>query len=192
MKPMKIGFDLDDTIADHTFNIVKLAKEYGISTSSLTLPKKFSIPKILSKEQYHGFKERLYGEVSLTAIPMEDSQDVMRDLHKDGMEVFIISRRLLSREYALQWLAKHFPLLREECVHFVNKDIEKGPICAELGIKIFLDNKPEVLEHIPKTTIPILFDRFDAYKEFPWKRVSSWREFHELCKTQREEQHINS
>src|SRR3989344_4168881 len=104
MKPMKIGFDLDDTIADHTFNIVKLAKEYGISTSSLTLPKKFSIPKILSKEQYHGFKERLYGEVSLTAIPMEDSQDVMRDLHKDGMEVFIISRRLLSREYALQWL----------------------------------------------------------------------------------------
>ena len=182
---MKIGLDLDDTIIDHSNNIVLLAQKYGIpdfSHENLETGRFASLKETLSPNFYKALREELYEVLSKDAPPMTGSERAIQELKENGIELYIISRRSHPRTNALLWIQERLPFISQENIYFVNLDEEKGALCHALKIDIFLDNKPEVLTHMPERTISILFDGLGIYKENPpFQRVSSWNEFYEMC-----------
>ncbi|OGG72458.1 hypothetical protein A3A38_02125 [Candidatus Kaiserbacteria bacterium RIFCSPLOWO2_01_FULL_53_17] len=180
---MKIGIDLDDTVISHTKNFVLLAHERGHRDATEDTVHAAAFKARFSADEYRSVKETLYGPMSVGAEPMRESVDTLHALARGGADIFIISRRVpSSREFALRWIAKHLSgTVSFEKIFFTENDEEKGAVCALLGLRLFLDDKREVLRHIAKeTTLPVLFDRFDAEKDAPFARVRNWRDFYEL------------
>jgi len=176
---MKIGLDLDDTITDHTQNVVKLAALYGVSASSMEHLDSLFLESKLDTTLYKNLKQQLYGSMSSDALPVPGSRDVINQLTQDNVPLFVISRREKS-DYAREWLSKHIPVIESKNIYFVKEDREKGVLCNALGITLFLDNKKRVLEEMPPSVQSVLFDRFGLHKSAPFKNVSSWEEFYAL------------
>jgi len=181
---MKIGIDLDDTVVSHTKNFVLLARERGHRDATENAVRTATFKARFSADDYLSLKNTLYGPMSVSAEPMEESVDILHRLARGGTDIFIISRRTpSSREYALDWITKHLcDSVSPQKVFFTERDEDKDGVCASLGVQIFLDNKQEVLRHIALArTFPVLFDCFDTEKDAPFTRVRNWREFYALC-----------
>lgn len=172
---LRIGFDLDDTIANHEH-----ARSYLLS--------QFSQEKIKSnsftQSEIETFQENLYGtHLSLEASVMENAHDVLQTLsYEDGVELFIISRRMTdhSRNLALEWIGAHVLEVPKEHIYFVDNDSQKGALCEKLGIHLFLDNRENVLIHLHPSVMGILFDPDDTYSNSSFNKVKNWQEFYQF------------
>ncbi len=177
---MRIGLDLDDTIADHSNNLSILAKECGHILSGSEVHIKKELKRLLSPVDYHDLKKKLFGPISLSATPIPGSLRILKKLMRNEAALYIISRRT-SYEYAKRWIAAHLDFMPQENVIFVNEDSEKAAHCKNLKLEIFLDNKEGVLKHLTTPTEPILFDRWNEYPHSTFNRVASWEEFYKFC-----------
>ena len=92
-REIKIGFDLDETIASHKNNIQTLAKKYLATETTVKTPEEVLNCLNHDYDKYRTFADELYGEMSLTADSMEDSVTVINNLHSEDVPIFIISRR---------------------------------------------------------------------------------------------------
>ena len=175
----KLGLDLDGVIIDHTKNKILVAKKFGLSLTPVETP----FPRMKRKiplPVYREIQEVLYGELSLSAPPVEGTLEGLQALSKE-YDLFIISRRK-AKETARAWTKKKLDgLIKETNIFFVTEDREKNPICKELGIGIFLDDKIESLWELKTVKKRFWFDRFDVSKEYADLRgikvVSSWEDF---------------
>lgn len=78
-----------------------------------------------------------------------DALTVLRYFFKE--RIHIISRCSEPSEPIIRtWLQNNniFDFVNPERLHFVRERKDKAPICAELGITHFVDNRLEVLEHM--------------------------------------------
>lgn len=175
----KIGLDLDGVIIDHTRNKILLAKKFGFSLKPTETPfprMKRRIPPAIYRE----IQRILYGELSLSAPPVERALEGLRTLGKN-YDLFIVSRRS-DKEVALAWIKKELDgLIKEVNIHFVIKDREKALVCKELRIVVFLDDKVESLWELKTVKERFWFDHFDVSREYEdlkgVKVVPSWRDF---------------
>lgn len=175
----KLGLDLDGVILDHTKNKILLAKKFGFSlkpaeTSSSRMKRKVPLAA------YHEIQKILYGELSLSAPPVEGALKGLQTL-SERYDLSIISRRN-DKEVALAWVRKRLNgLIKESNIFFVMEDHEKDSICEELGIDIFLDDKIESLWELKTVKERFWFDRFNVSKEYAdlggIKVISSWEDF---------------
>lgn len=178
---MRLGFDLDDVIIDHTKNKQNVAKRLGF----LLEPKNTAVPrlgKIIPKKIYRSLREETYGALSLFAPPVPGVKKIIMSLKEKGHQIIIISRRYPeNRRVALDWLKKerlnHLPSF------FVDSDKDKLKLSLKNRLELYIDNDPRIValfqNQIP---FPVLFDRFNVAFESGFKglKVKSHADFRNL------------
>lgn len=150
-----MGFDLDDTIINHTANRKILAEKYQLgeyTDSELYNLKQQGVePAVVS-----ALKKELYEDISLQAAPFPGVLDVMRQLMSD-YNLFIISLRY-SPEYGRQWIAKNLPFIKEENIFFTTSKEAKAPIAKNCNLKAFVDDNKKVLTYMSEQQNRVMFD----------------------------------
>lgn len=126
-----------------------------------------------------------------------DFPDSLRVVRRLAIERFgfknihIVSRVTPEQEkraliYVSRQIFKDKTRITLDRVHFCRERHEKGPICEILGITHFIDDRPDVLIHMPTNVKPILFnprteDRATYTKEIrSMYIVENWLEIERL------------
>lgn len=180
---LKIGFDLDGVIIDHTEIKLETAKSLGYKlkkeeSHSLKMKDKMEI------EDYRKLQKIIYGEETLKSKPVKDSLESIGYLKNLGHSLFIISRRNSEfQSFALEWLNRNKVLLDIPLVKikFVKEDKDKNTEASKLGLSVFLDDSIDVLLCLNSVKEKFLLDPFMDYKKVPSyiHQISSWKEFME-------------
>lgn len=121
-------------------------------------------------------------------VVYEGAFEVIRKLSEQSQAVFVISKVNEEQEVRSRaWLKEvDFSTVTGIClskVHYCRTRPEKGPICKKLGITHFIDDRAEVMYHLPKRVNKYLFQPdVEEMKKFPTnsKVVQSWKEIERL------------
>lgn len=173
---MRIGFDLDGVIVDHTENKIKMAKELGFDLTPPQTPHDILKP-LVSKDAYNKIQKYIYAEASLSALPIEHALTTIEELSRTH-SLFIISRRM-SAELAWEWLRKKnvTDFIPEKNIFFVEYNIRyaKNAVAKKVGIDLFVDDEAKILRELPAVDTRIHFDQYGtAPSEF--YQIKKWQE----------------
>lgn len=177
---MIIGLDFDGVIIDHHENKMRLAKELGYKLerrqTNTNLMRQF-----LPSDKAEELKESLYTVSTPSATSVSGSFEAMAKLPK---ETYIISARTKeSVKFAKEWMTKYklFDLIPPERIIFCRNGAAKGPLCEQLKVTHFLDDKFSFLKYLPLKTKKILFDEDGVAAEINVSSeiqvVGNWGEF---------------
>jgi 5'(3')-deoxyribonucleotidase len=182
MTKQVIGLDMDGVIVDNTENKIKFAKKLGFDLKPEDTPADF-IEKILPEDILGKLRNFLYhnSETALEASLVDGAKEGLNFLQKSKIPYFLISRRK-NPEIAKALLKKRglWPkFLNEENAFFVLHAEDKDQKAAELGVNVYLDDQPSVLEKLESVEKRFLFDRFERFSDlsFPHIKISSWKDF---------------
>jgi hypothetical protein len=136
-----------------------------------------------------GTDTSFFGENYLRTTAVADAFETIRQLveRRFGEEVYLVSkcgRRV--QEKTLRWLGHHrfheLSGVLSEHVRFCRERHEKAPICEQLGITHFVDDRLEVLGHLTTVSTLFLFQpQPDEVQRFAHhlsrvQQVSSWQD----------------
>lgn len=121
-------------------------------------------------------------------IVYEDAFEVIQKLVEESDVTFIVSKvSEKQEERSRKWLIDvgfcEKTGISLGKVHYCRTRPEKGPICQRLGITHFIDDRAEVMYHMPKRVNKILFQPdAEEMKRFTVnaKVVQSWKEIERL------------
>lgn len=171
-----IGFDLDDTVIDHTHHHLLLLQDY-IPNITLNAIKEGSYKSLLTQEQYVAYKRKLYGPYTPSADPTRGIIEMFKTLQAEQHTLFIISRRPPEyQNYAEQWIETHLSFLAHSNVIFVSHYSEKNVHCQHHDIQYYIDNDPDALQYIQPPTTPFLFDEHNLYPNTPYTTIHKWKQ----------------
>lgn len=182
----KIGIDLDDVLLNFNDPFLNFHNENFGTTyrrediTNFNVEEIWGIPTETLRDRLSQFYDTHHHE---SAPPIEGAVEAIKELSKNN-KLYIITSSPQTAEGKIRiWLKKHFGEAFEE-IHFTKKDISserrnKGEMCRELGLELFIDDHPDNAEKISAIGIPVyLFDT-------PWnqgevgplvKRVRTWSE----------------
>ena len=193
---MRIGLDLDNTIACYDRAIAVLAEEL------LELPKyvhctKAGLSDYLRREgresEWTAFQGELYGPGMRFAQPFEGAINTMVQLENQGHELMVVSHRS-RRPYAgqqhdlhcfgMKWVNENLRVRglfndRTTAINFLDSQEKKLSRITELECDVFVDDLPKVLLSIqfPEITTGVLFDPMGCNrKSYSGRAISRWIE----------------
>lgn len=176
-----IGFDMDGVIIDNTENKIRLAKKFGFDLKEGDTPADF-IETVVPEDILAKMRPLLYDDpvISLEAHTLKGAKEGLLKVKNSGQQYFLISRRR-NPNMAIRLLEKHgiWPAIFNEAnAFFVREPEEKNEHAIKLGIDIYVDDQPSVLEKLPAVKTRLLFDRFGKFGPFPYvdEKISSWEE----------------
>ena len=180
IRKLKIGFDFDGTIVDHTKNKILIAKKHGFNIS-VAQAAGHRLRKIVPDDIYIKIQESIYGPLTLSAAAMPEVKESMAELNKIA-EFFLVSRRASDhRRFAVDWLNKNLPgVFSQGQIFFVDQDQHKNDLCETLNIAIFIDDKISTLQHMQGLPHRYWFDQYDSSDDLDYQGlivVKSWKEF---------------
>ena len=175
---MKIGFDLDGVIADHSLTKIKLAASFGFKILPEDTPSEI-FEKILPKNILNELLKNLYDNVHDESFLMTGVREVVEKIAAKNLPFFLISRRR-KPSAAIDFLAREklWPsFFNEPNSFFVLEKAEKDIKARELGITHYIDDEIGVLEKLKSVNNKFLFDNYNVFFEGDfYKKVSSWEE----------------
>lgn len=136
------------------------------------------IPKIIREK----IQEILYEDpvISLSPNLIAGAEEGICTLNSLGFQYHLISRRK-TKEPVIALLKKRklWPFYFSEAnTFFVKRDEDKNEKAKELGVSIYTDDQPSVIEKLTDIPVRFLFDYFKVYGEkVDYKKVHSWPEF---------------
>lgn len=134
-----------------------------------------------------GTDTSFFGRNFLLTTAVADVFDVLRQLNERFDQIVLVSKCGQStQDRTRQWLAHHNFYDRtgiaESDVYFCRERREKSPICQQLGVTHFIDDRLEVLGYLKTVSNLYLFRPIETeVKRFSHllprvKRVESWQE----------------
>ena len=185
---MKIGIDIDDTVSKTNERLIE---------DALKFDREFVKGKGFKDKEAYSFMEMFYWTVldvdgflkkfrkSNAFYELEQKEDASKyitQLYDEGNEIYFITRRqnlLRIKSMTKRWLKKNG--FKYNKVFFGIKD--KGTLCHELGIDLFIDNDEsnvyEAMEY--KIDSLLMTTRYNEDVE-DVKRVNSWKEIYDYIK----------
>ncbi|MDX1279335.1 5' nucleotidase, NT5C type, partial [Oceanihabitans sediminis] len=149
---MKVGLDIDDVICNLCVDMIpKMNKRFGTNLDYRNLPT-YNVEQLgIPLQDFYKFVKNECDSY-VTSPPMRGASEITKRLIDDGHEVYLITARsnLFSRnmvDVTRSWLAVH-NISYTDVVFDAHK--KKGEIAKSLGIKAFLDDRPEELEDMVK------------------------------------------
>ncbi len=180
-KKLVIGFDMDGVIINNYRNKISLAKKFGFDLKLEDTPaERFHavVPEVILNQM----RPLLYDdpETALKAETVQGAIDGLKRIRESGIPYFLISRRR-NWAMAVRSLEHHdlWPrFFNQKNTFFVFEPEDKDERAKALGINLYIDDQPTVLEKLVSVENRILFDQFNLFgrPNFPHKKVSSWEE----------------
>ncbi len=183
---MRIGIDIDDTISNTNEYLIEEAIKYD---------RMYKKKGILDNTTYNfcGFfnweksdKEDFYKYIydnNLHNVPIKShAKEVINKLKKEGHKIYIITRRdtdIYKDPYkeTYKWLKKN----KIKFDKLVVQAKDKGIVCKELGVDIFIDDLLSNCIRAHEEGINVLmFDSSYNKNEKNFKRVVSWEEIYNI------------
>ena len=171
---MRIGIDIDGTVNNFQNIAAKyLNLEYGIKWDETD----YNLYPNMNVKEIHAFMDKYRLKFVDEVEPLEDSQDVIRELLGAKNQIFFITARdYLVAEDTMQWLRMHGFCYTDVLFNCGNK-VEA---CKWKEVDIMIDDAPHNLMALNKNKIPyIIYDQKynqDIYgEEF---RAKSWKDIY--------------
>lgn len=134
-----------------------------------------------------GTDTSFFGRNFLLTTAVADVFEVLKQLNERFDKIVLVSKCGQStQDRTRQWLAHHNFYdrtgLAEVDVHFCRERREKAPICQQLGVTHFIDDRLEVLGYLETVSNLYLFQPIESeVKRFSRflpkvKRMNSWQE----------------
>lgn len=150
----KLGFDIDDTIADGVgYFVQKLNEHFDRNVKVEDVDGRFcdvyDIPQHKIDEFFKSFGNDIFKYLETFPKVVE----CINGWYDEGHNVTIITARPLeAKEVTEEWLS-----LKGIKYHELIFDEEKGQIAKEKGIEIFVDDHPKVVEAMFKAGVETIF-----------------------------------
>jgi len=183
---MRIGIDLDNTLADYSAPLLRLCALHGVDPGG--------DPKLALREHLRGagredewtrLQGEIYGPLMAEALLFPGVADFFRRSLDAGSECFIVSHRtrqpIAGEAHDLHCSARHWLRamgLANVPVHLEESKSAKVGRIRSLDVNCFIDDLPELLleSAFPEGVRRILFDPGNQHADSPaWRRCSSWR-----------------
>lgn len=176
-----VGLDMDGVIIDNTPSKIKFARQLGfhLKPEETTADQ---IEKILPAEVLGKLRKLLYQnpETALLAPTVRGAKSGLNKLQKFNCRYFLISRRK-DPEVARALLKKRglWPnYFNDANAFFVAQAEDKNKKAVELGIDLYLDDQPSVLDKLTAVPQKFLMDQFGIFEVKPhYRKVATWPEF---------------
>ena len=183
---MKIGIDIDDTISNTAEYLIEEAIKYD------KLYKKKGIIDITTydfcglfnwnKNDKEDFYKYVHDNDLHNMTVKEYAKEVINELRKEGHEIYIITRRDINiyknpYQQTSDWLIKN----NIEFDKLVVQAKDKGCVCKEHHIDLFIDDLPSNCERAHELGINVLiFDSPYNKEENRFQRVENWKEIYNI------------
>jgi uncharacterized HAD superfamily protein len=150
---MRIGIDIDDTLTDIKDKLTNSAKEYAISINKNVENKNYHIVDIynngniyqklfdFSYDELKYFLGTIQEEITNNAVPRKDCADVIKTLHNDGNEIYIITAR--DSEFHKNPYLQSKEWLNKNSIYFDKLIVnarDKAKVCLENNIDLLIDD----------------------------------------------------
>jgi hypothetical protein len=190
---MRIGIDLDNTLADYRRSLERLCVRYGV-------PGPYADPKLVlrgtlrargQESEWTRLQGELYGPLMREAELFAGAAEVIRKWRQSGCEVCVVSHRtkypIAGKKHDLHGFARTWieeVKLPVADLFFEESKEAKVARIQSLGCDLFIDDLPEVLGHpaFPATSRKILFD---PGRSHPWQQdiesAATWPEIEMLA-----------
>lgn len=185
---MKIGIDLDNTLADYRRPLERLCASHGLPGSPAD-PKLALREELRSRgeeEEWTRLQGELYGPLMQEAELFAGAADTIREWRAAGCEVCVVSHRtkhpIIGEKHDLHAFARHWIEERQldvAALFFEETKKAKLTRIESLRCDVFVDDLPEILLHpeFPAATRKILFDPGLSHPSHPDLRsAKSWAE----------------
>ncbi|HWB49850.1 MAG TPA: hypothetical protein VG651_12130 [Stellaceae bacterium] len=194
----RIGIDLDNTLINYDGVFCSLAVAHGLIAAPAT-PTKAAVREAIralpdGELAWQRLQGVVYGKGVRDALLFDGAEAFLRAARRRGCEVFIVSHktefghydpdRVNLRQAALAWMetqgffaANGFGIPSAN-VLFASTRAEKIAAIRELGVEVFIDDLPEVLEDsdFPAAVAGILFTGgAEAASAYP-RAAAHWRD----------------
>jgi len=175
---VRIGIDIDDTICYSIENILPYICEYYKLDYELEKEKTLSYDAYHSLPNYYEFSRKYYDLIMPNAKLKERADYYINKLYERGHEIiFITARNYLGFTDPYKLSSEY---LEKYNIHY-NKLIvgvaEKGKICKEEDIDIFIDDNLKNCSNVEKENIKVwLFDNGFNRHDNHFDRVYNWEE----------------
>jgi len=190
---MKIGIDLDNTLADYRRPLERLCAVHGLSGP-------YKDPKLAlrgalrargEEGEWTRLQGELYGPFMREAELFPGAAEVIRKWQASGCEVCVVSHRtsypIAGEKHDLHAFARSWiqgVQLPVTDLFFEESKEAKVARIASLRCDLFIDDLPEVLSHpsFPMTSRKILFDPGRSHQPQPGiESAVTWAEIEELA-----------
>jgi hypothetical protein len=185
---MKIGIDLDNTLADYRRPLEKLCGLHG-------LPGPYLDPKLTLREalrsrgderEWTRLQGELYGPLMQEAQLFEGAEDTIRQWQACGYDICVVSHRtrhpIAGEKHDLHAFARGWfehRQLRGADLFFEETKEAKLERIKSLCCDVFVDDLPEIFTHpaFPSMTRKVLFDPGSSHPPQPGlESVRTWAE----------------
>lgn len=168
---MKIGIDTDGVLTDMSDYLIKTGIK-RLKREPIN-PNAYSIEEMFDASKWEVIKHGLpiFVDYCKNCPPRADTSKVIQKLNDKGHELFEITARKFvmmknpigaySRKILLEWY-KNNALKFKKVVFCSEKNtaVEKTKACTELGVKVMVEDRPEIAEYLANNGITVLL--FDA------------------------------
>lgn len=186
---MRIGIDLDNTMSNTNELIIEEILRFDYNNMGNRGFKdreayRFTDMFYLSEKEFSYITENLYPNIMPFVPAKSHVAEVLKRLHKEGYEIYIITMRdkvEYKNPYQLtkKWLKRN-KIYYDKLI--VNSG-DKGLCAEENNIDLFIDDLPENCENLKKHGIDVLmFDTYYNRHETRFPRVISWEEVYNIIK----------
>ena len=154
---MKLGFDVDDVVADLTSALIKyIYNTYNITLSDEELRRYSVLDNIFTSDKEVNEKividlaqKSKDSKFQSTIKPYKDAVECIKKLRRSGHTLHYISSRNIGAEYeTAKWFRKHH--IPFDSIHSVGLEQEKGMLGRALNLDFYIDDLEEHLESMMK------------------------------------------
>lgn len=150
---MRIGIDIDDTLTDVKDKLQLAAFEYAKSLNKKIKNKDLGIVDVnndgniyqkkynFTYEELKHFLGSIQDEITNNAVPRPDCVDIIKQLHKEGNEIYIITAR--DYEFHEDPYLQSEAWLKENNIYFDKLIVnarDKKRVCLENNIDLLIDD----------------------------------------------------
>lgn len=192
---MRIGIDIDDTLTNIKDKLTKAARNYAISLKK-DLPKNIKNHQIVDIYNNGNIYQKLFNfnddelkyflgviqeEITDNALPREDCVDVIKKLHEDGHEIYIVTAR--DSEFHKDPYHQSEVWLNKNSIYFdklVVNARDKRKACLENNIDLLIDDSISNCLNVSNCGIETILIGNNGIKNII--SLSNWKEIYKYIK----------
>lgn len=188
---MKIGIDIDDTIADSYDSFLKCAFEYDKTlrnTGIVSKKRLYHYDFDWTEEEISNFYKVYFGRSFGGVTPKEDAMEILKKLKDEGHRiVYITSRNNMDTKFSayditMEWMRK-YNVPYDEVITECN---DKEAVCLREKVDVFIDDSQSQCTNTArnKDIMVILYDEFNMHVDYDKSpRVNTWNEIYNIIKS---------